>query len=324
MNCTYIYRVKDLVRAQKHRASFVKKQNTARVTMTNKFHVRSNSFPAVSHPSTIRMEEELSNVKTWEATSTSTSTSKSIGIGLSLLQDLHTCLEGLLNMGSTQKLISNHQGEKCMEELLDGSVRILDICGITRDTMLQIKENVQSLHSALRRRKGDSSIEKIIAQYNFFSNKMKKIAKKLITSLKQMERKFGVSPLLNQDQQLVALVRVIREVIVMNMSIFQSLLSFLTVPASKSKATKWLLVAKLMHKGVTACDENQVNSNELLCVEASLSTLVSEGTNVAKMQGAHERLEALENAIESIENGLDSVFRRMVKTRACLLNIMTQ
>ncbi|KHN41841.1 hypothetical protein glysoja_003581 [Glycine soja] len=243
--------------------------------------------------------EELSKLKTWEATSTSTS--KSIFTGLSLLQDLHIGLEDLLIVASTQKLISNYQGEKCIEELLDGSVRILDVCGITRDTMLQIKENVQSLHSTLRRRKGDSSIEKIIAEYNFFSKKMKKNAKKMMTSLKKMESKFGVSPLLNQDQQLVALVRVIREVIVMNMSIFQSLLTFLAVPASKSKPTKWLFVAKLMHKGVIACEEKQENSNELQCVEASLSTLLSEGTNVAKMQAARERLETLENAIESIK-----------------------
>ncbi|KAK7406895.1 hypothetical protein VNO78_08530 [Psophocarpus tetragonolobus] len=204
--------------------------------MANKFHVRSNSFPTASHPSTITVEEELSKLKTWEANSTSTS--KSIGTGLSLLQDLYICLEGLLNMGSTQKLISNHQGEKCLEELLDGSVRILDICGITRDTMLQIKENVQALHSALRRRKGDSCIERVITEYNLFSKKMKKNAKKLITSLKQMESKFGVCPLLNQDQQLIALVRVLREVMLMNMSIFQSLLAFLAMPASKSKATK--------------------------------------------------------------------------------------
>jgi len=288
--------------------------------MATKFHVRSNSFPTGSHPSINRVEEELSKLKTWEATSTSTS--ESIGAGLSLLQDLHICLEDLLNMPSTRKLISNHQGEKCMEELLDGSVRILDICDITRDTVLQIKENVQVLHSAVRRRKGDSSIERIIAEYNLFSKKMKKNAKKLITSLKQVEKKFGVSQLLDQDQQLVCLIRVLREVIGMNMSVFQSLLAFLTVPASKS--TKWLLVAKLMHKGVIACEENQKNFNELQCVEASLSSLLSEGSNVARMQAAHEKLEALENGIESIENGLESLFKGMVRTRACLLNIMTQ
>ncbi|BAT99912.1 hypothetical protein LR48_Vigan06g055700 [Vigna angularis] len=290
--------------------------------MANKFHIRSNSFPTGSHPSISRVEEELNKLKTWEATSTSTS--KSIGTGLSLLSDLHICLEDILNMASTQKLISNHQGEKCIEELLDGSVRILDICDITRDTLLQIKENVESLHSALRRRKGDSSIERIVAEYTLFSKKMKKNAKKLMTTLKQMENKFGVSPVLDEDQQLVSLIRVVREVIGTNMSVFQSLLAFLVVPASKSKATKWVLVAKLMHKGVIACEEKQKNLNELQCVEASLSSLLSEGTNVANMEAANERLEALENGIESIENGLESVFRRMVRTRACLLNIMTQ
>ncbi|KAJ1403878.1 hypothetical protein SESBI_27002 [Sesbania bispinosa] len=290
--------------------------------MANKYHVRSNSFPSESHPSTVRVEEELSKLKTWEATSTTTS--KSIGTGLSLLDDLYTCLEDLLNMHSTQKVISHHQGEKCMEELLDGSVRILDICGITRDILLQIKENVQALHSALRRRKGDSSIERSVAEYNFFSKKIKKNARKLITSLKKMDSKFGASPLLNQDQQLTALVRVLREVIVTNMSIFQSLLSLLAVPASKSKANKWLMVAKLMHKGVIACEEKNKNVNELHCMEASLSTLLSDSTNIAKIKAANETLEALENAIESLENGLESVFRHLVKTRGYLLNIMTQ
>jgi len=283
---------------------------------SNKYHVRSNSFPSQSHPNSTRIEQELTKMKTWEATSTSTS--DSIIIGLSYLEDLYISLEDLLNISSTQKAISHHQGEKFVEELLDGSVKILDICGITRDIMLQIKENVQSLHSSLRRRKGESSIEKSVAEYKFFKKKMKKNVTKLITSLKQMETKFGASSLLNQDQDLVAVITVLREVFAMNMSIFQSLLSFLVGSSSKSKATKWLKVSKLMHKKVS-CEENSDNFNELECVEASLRTLLSEGSNVA-----HERFEALENAIEMIENGLENVFRGLVKTRVCLLNIMTQ
>nr|KYP66537.1 hypothetical protein KK1_012833 [Cajanus cajan] len=286
------------------------------------YHVRSNSFPSGSHPSSIRIEEELSRMKTWEATSKSTS--ESIGTGLSLIEDLYICLEDLLKVASTQKVISNHQGEKCMEELLDGSVGILDICGILRNTMSQVKENVQAIHSTLRRRKGDSSIEKSVAEYTSFTRKMKKNAKKLMVSLKQMETKFGVSPTLNQDQDLAAVIRVLREVITMNMSIFQSLLSYLAGPASKSKATKWLMVARLMHTRVISCEENSENFNELQCVEGSLSTLLSDGTNVLKMQAVRDRLEALENAIEILENGLERMFRRLVRTRANLLNIMTQ
>ncbi|KAK2373217.1 hypothetical protein QL285_074268 [Trifolium repens] len=289
--------------------------------MATMYHVRSNSFPSESHPSSTRIEQELTKIKTWEATSTSTS--DSITTGLSYLENLYISLEDLLNMASTQKAISHHQGEKFVEELLDGSVRILDICGITRDTMLQIKENVQSLHSSLRRRKGDSSIEKSVAEYNFFTKKMKKNVTKLITSLKQMESKFGASSLLNQDQEFVSVIRVLREVIVMNISIFQSILSFLVGSASKSKTAKWLKVAKLMHKKVS-CEENLENFNELQCVESSLRTLLSEGSDVAKMQATHEKFEAMENAIEMIENGLENVFRRLVKTRVSLLNIMTQ
>lgn len=296
-------------------------------TMANKYHVRSISLPSRSHPSTIRVEEELSKLKTWEGTSTSNS--GSIHTGLSLLEDLYVSLDDLLNMASTQQVISHHRGEKCVEELLDGSVRILDVCGITRDTMFQIKENVQSLHSALRRRKGDSiSVEKSVAEYKFFTKKMKKNANNLITSLKQMDSKFGVSPILDLDHHLAAVIRVLREAILMNLSVFQSLLSFLTVSSSKSKSTKWLLVAtKLMHKGVITCEDNDSeNVNELQCVEAALSTiLIHEGSaNGEKLQAAHEKLEALENAIESVESGLENLFRRLIKTRTSLLNIISQ
>ncbi|CAJ2646710.1 unnamed protein product [Trifolium pratense] len=285
--------------------------------MAAKYHVRSNSFPSQTHPNSTRIEQELCKIKTWEATSTSTS--HSITTGLSYLEDLYISLEDLLNMTSTQKAISHNQGDKFVEELMDGSVKILDFCGITRDTMLQIKENVQTLHSSLRRRKGDSCIETSVAEYKFFTKKMKKNVTKLITSLKHMESKFGASSLLNQDQEVVAVIRVLREVIVMNMSIFQSILSFLVGSASKSKATKWMKVSKLMHKRVISCEEG----NELQCVEASLRTILSEGSNVAKMQATHEKCEALENAIEMIENGLENVFRHLVKTRVCLLNIVT-
>jgi len=53
--------------------------------------------------------------------------------------------------------------------------------------MRQIKENVQELYSALKRRKRDSSIERSVAKYNFFSMKMKKNGRKLITSLKKVD-----------------------------------------------------------------------------------------------------------------------------------------
>ncbi|MED6136620.1 hypothetical protein PIB30_057672 [Stylosanthes scabra] len=279
--------------------------------MESKFHIRSNSFPNGSHPSYTKVQEELNKLRSYEATSTSTS--DSIGTGLSLLQDLHVSLDDLLNVASTQKVISRCQGDKCVEEILDGSIKVLDICGITRDKVMQIKENVQSLHSVLRRKKADSTVGSSIAEYNLFTKEIKKNAKKLITSLKHS--KFGATPLLDEDQDVANVIGILREVIEMNMSVFQSLLSFLAGPPSKSKATKWM--NKLIHKG----ELNSQNFNELQCVDAALSTILNEGSN---MQIAHDRLDALENAIESLENNLENLFRHLIKTRASLLNIMAQ
>ncbi|OIW09633.1 hypothetical protein TanjilG_28232 [Lupinus angustifolius] len=288
--------------------------------MANKYNIRSISLPCRSHPSTVIVEEELNKFKTWEATCTSFS----ISIGLSLLEDLYVGLDDLLNMASTQHVITQHKGEKCVEEVLDGSMRILDICGITRDTLLQIKENVQALHSSLRRRKGESKIEESVGQYNAFMKKMKKNVKKLIKSLRQMDSKFGVSSLLDFDHHLSCVIRVLREVILMNLSIFQLLLSFLTMSSTKSKATKWFLLGKIVHKRVITCEDNLENVNELECVEEVLSTLLNEGTNGEKMQATNEILEALENVIESLENSLERVFRIMIRSRSSLLNIISK
>ncbi|KAF1866384.1 hypothetical protein Lal_00024394 [Lupinus albus] len=123
------------------------------------------------------------------------------------------------------------------------------------------------------------------------------------------------------DQDVAALIRVLREVIAMNMSIFQLILSFLAFYSSKSKISKWLKVAKLMQKGVQSCEES---SNELQCVDAALSTFLSDTTNVEEMQATRDSLAALENAIESLENGLENILRFLIKTRTSILNIMSQ
>ncbi|CAL0313108.1 unnamed protein product [Lupinus luteus] len=288
--------------------------------MANKYEFRSISLPSRSHSSMVIVEEKLRKFKTWEATCTSFS----ISMGLSLLEDLYVGLDNVLNMASTQHVITQHKGEKCVEEVLDGSMRILDICGITRDTLLQIKENVQALHSCLRRRKGESNIEVSVGQYNCFIKKVKKNVKKLMKSLRQMDSKFGLSSLLDFDHHFSCVIRVLREVILMNLSIFQLILSFLTMPSTKSNATKWFLLGKIVHKRVITSEDNLENVNELECVEEVLNTLLKEGSNGEKMHATNEKLEALENAIESLENGLERVFRVMIKSRSSLLNIISK
>lgn len=281
----------------------------------SKTHFRSISLPSRSHPSTIKIEEEITKIKAFE------STSGGISSSLSGLEELYQSLDEVLTMASTQQVLSKHQDEKCVDELLDASLKLLDVCGIARDNMLQIKEQVFSLQSAIRRRKGDSSIESAIIVFNSFRKKAKKEARKLILSLKQMENRIISSSTVqiqHQDPHFLAVIRVLREINAISISIFQSLYSFLAAPCS-AKQTKWFMVSKLKHKGVVA--NEQGNVNEFEGVDAAISRC---GGNVEKIQVLQKRLEALESCVQGLENGLECVFRRLIKTRASLLNIISQ
>ncbi|XP_077219643.1 uncharacterized protein LOC143853797 [Tasmannia lanceolata] len=122
-------------------------------------HVLSISMPTRSHLFVSKVQEEIEKLKTWETLPKSSST---ICIGLSGLKDLYNCVEDLLQLPLTQQVLFTHQQEKWMEEMLDGSVRLLDMCGITRDILIQMKGQVVDLNSALRR---SSNVEGIIGAY---------------------------------------------------------------------------------------------------------------------------------------------------------------
>ncbi|GFY87807.1 hypothetical protein Acr_05g0014460 [Actinidia rufa] len=151
------------------------------------------------------------------------------------------CVDDLLKLNLTQQALSPHQHEEWVDGLLDGSLRLIDVCGVLRDLMSQIKEHVRDLQSSLRRRKGDSSTEIVIAKYISFRKTMKKDVKKLIATVKQIEKRIGGLSLLGLDHHMSSVIRVLREVVVATTSIFHLLLSFMSSPTTRS------LVSRLLH-----------------------------------------------------------------------------
>ncbi|XP_057469664.1 uncharacterized protein LOC130758745 [Actinidia eriantha] len=280
------------------------------------YHSRSISLPCRSSPCTARIEEELNKLKSWEASSTPNG--ERICDALSRLEELYVCVDDLLKLNLTQQALSLHQHEEWVDGLLDGSLRLIDVCGVLRDVVSQIKEHVRDLQSTLRRRKNDSSTKISIAKFDSFRKNIKKDAKKLIATMKQIEKRIGCSPLLGLDHHFSSVIRVLREVVVATTSIFRLLLLFLSVPTKRS------LVSRLLHTETVACENQHVHMNELESTNFALHALWKCGSSEGDRKlSAQNRLEYLETSIEALENCLESSFRSMIRARASLLNVVS-
>ena len=117
------------------------------------YHARSNSFPSRQHPLVSEFDHQLSRLRSSQEASSSTS----MACKLSGLLDLNDCVDQLLLLPINQQALCNEQNEKRVEELLAGSLRILDVCSTSRDALSQIKESTQEIQSILRRRRGAES-----------------------------------------------------------------------------------------------------------------------------------------------------------------------
>ncbi|KAE8689225.1 putative Eukaryotic translation initiation factor 3 subunit A [Hibiscus syriacus] len=113
------------------------------------YHTRSNSFPSRSHPLTSEVDEHLSRL----ASSKSASTSSSLNYKLGRLQDLHDCIDKLIQLPFTRQILSQEQKRECVDELFNASLRLLDVCAAVKDALLQVKECTIELQSVFRRKR---------------------------------------------------------------------------------------------------------------------------------------------------------------------------
>ncbi|KAD5960769.1 hypothetical protein E3N88_12241 [Mikania micrantha] len=293
-----------------------------------KIQPKSISLPCRSHPTTYEIEELLSKIKTAIEEASSV---EAICNNLSHLTGLYKCMNDLLTSSKTQVLLSNEENKKWVDELVDESVRFLDICGSIRDMLSEIKDHSRDLLCALRRRKGDHvTIENSIMKYNCFRKNLRKRVRGLSASLKQADNFSGGGSVVvgNDNHQLAAVIRAVVGVSEMTILVFESLLMFLCVPVSKPR--RWsIVVSKLMHKEMVACEdqkENHVAVNEFESIDAALRILCKYGSygSIGNVQIAQCRLERLGAQIESMESRLELMFRFLVRTQVLLLNIVSQ
>ncbi|KAK9010966.1 hypothetical protein V6N11_043828 [Hibiscus sabdariffa] len=266
--------------------------------------VRSISLPSRLQLNSI--ETELNELKTFgvlPGLQTTRGGGETIRAGFTRLAKLYNNIELVIQSPHTHRALHHQQNVKPVEEALDDSVRLLDLCGTTRELIMMMKEQVQDLQSALRRRGRDSSIGNDIHAYISFRKKLKKNIAKSLGVLKRLEcyNNNVAFPLYDLDCHLLRVVKSLKQSNTVAISMFRSLLSFISMPVMKTKAGGWSLISKLIP--VTG-DRNQKLFNEVGIVDFTLYTLHRRvRKNDAKIDARVElrRLETLSATIEDLE-----------------------
>jgi len=80
--------------------------------------------------------------------------SSSICNKLNSVQDLHGCINEVLQLSIEQQALSQECNEKSVDDLLERSLRILDICSTAKGFLSLSKESLYDLKSIIRRKRG--------------------------------------------------------------------------------------------------------------------------------------------------------------------------
>uniref|UniRef100_A0A7N2LJQ3 Uncharacterized protein n=1 Tax=Quercus lobata TaxID=97700 RepID=A0A7N2LJQ3_QUELO len=250
-----------------------------------------------------------------EATSSSLT---SICQKLNGLQDLHDCVDKLLLLPFTQTF-AQEQCEKLVNEMLDGSLRLLDICDMARDALLQTKECTRELQSTLRRRPGNKmeisgEVEKYLASRKGVKKEMKKV-------LEGMKNKFNY-----KNTEDILIISLLKDLEAATLTGFDSLLTYIAKSKLQSKSSSWALVSKLVHHKRVACECEETDANEFEMVDEALQSLISHKPSKSDyslvIDNVQTWLGKLELNIQDLEEVFECLSRSIVKTRVSLLNIL--
>ncbi|GMI78323.1 hypothetical protein like AT4G35210 [Hibiscus trionum] len=124
-------------------------------------HVRSSSLPTTTHPLVLSVEEQLTKLKASQHEA-----SPSISNRLGGLKELYERVDDMIHSQFPKSHCIEH-----LEDVLGGSLRVLDACGTVRDVLSRMRESLQALESSLRRSNKFYRVGDLVKEYTMWALK---------------------------------------------------------------------------------------------------------------------------------------------------------
>ncbi|KAL5856222.1 hypothetical protein ACOSQ4_006024 [Xanthoceras sorbifolium] len=225
----------------------------------------------------------LNYAKVWEANSLTKLYIEKMTSSFGLT-DVYDLVINFLLLPSTKQHLAQECHEKQIDEGLDRSLRLVNVCSTTKDAFLHIKEDTQEVAEYLSSRKKENKV--------------------IPKSWKDLKSKCTFS---SGDNKTTITISVLTE-----------------VEAVTFTPSSWPVISKLTLSKRVSCEDIVAETNEFEIVDAALSSLIGHKTRKSSSISADNALSVLGHLELSIQDQgvLECLLRHLIKTRASLLNII--